>query len=161
MSDVTNSSSNTANVQPSGKSETTDQLRTYNGGAGVASTPATAGMPKEQEPLPQGEVPLEEISTEVELEPGLEAIGVEKKSETITLPEDVKKMGVQAVGPSQPVTQTTAVPLPLTDDQIVIGLHAQIISSLRWLAEWCIRQLKKAHLHLKTIAGHAVRERDT
>lgn len=119
------------------------------------------GMQKEQEPLiPPEAGPIEEVIGEVEVAPELERIGVEKRGETIKLPPDVRKMGVKAVGPTQPATTTTTIPLPLTDDQIVVGLHAKIISSLRWLAEWCIRQLKKAHYHLKVIAGHAVREPD-
>ncbi len=32
--------------------------------------------------------------------------------------------------------------LPLTEDQVTFGLHEQVFSSLRWLAEWCVRQIK-------------------
>lgn len=132
--------------------------------AGLKSvvSPPAAGVSKETEPLPAGEAPqLEEIVAEVELEPEVEAAGVEKKSERVTLPPDVKKMGVTPVGPSQKVVATsTSVKLPLTDDQVTTGLHAQIISSIRWLAEWCVRQLKKAHFHLRVIAGHTIREPD-
>lgn len=131
------------------------------GGLNTVVSPQAAGVSKETEPIPGGEAPqLEEIVADVELEPEVEAAGVEKKSETVTLPPDVKKMGVAPVGPSQPVSTAPKVKLPLTDDQISTGLHAQIISSLRWLAEWCIRQLKKAHFHLRVIAGHAIREPD-
>lgn len=119
------------------------------------------GMQKEQEPVKPPEAgPIEEVVQEVEVAPELEAMGVEKRSETINLPPDLKKMGVKAVSPTQPATPATTIPLPLTDDQIMVGLHVRIISSLRWLAEWCLRQLKKAHYHLKVIAGHAVREKD-
>lgn len=130
--------------------------------SGNVLIPPTPGLTKEAEPpVAALETPdLEEIVADVELEPELEAAGVEKQSETIVLPPDMKKMGVKAVGHTQPAQPATVIPLPLTDDQIEVGLHAQIISSLRWLAEWCVRQLKKAHLHLKVIAGHAVRERD-
>ena len=69
-------------------------------------------------------------------------------------------MGVQALGMAQPVTTATTVQLPLTDDQILTGLHAQIMTSLKWLAEWCIRQLKKAHVHLKNMGGKVVREKE-
>ncbi len=34
------------------------------------------------------------------------------------------------------------VTLPLTDDQIQEGLHHKIWESIRWLAEWCVRQIK-------------------
>ena len=86
-----------------------------------------------------------------------EAAGVEKLSETIELPPDIAGMGVQTVGPSQPVTTTQTTSLPLTDDQIVQGLHVKIALSLRWLAQWCIRQLKVVHIHLKKAHGKIVR----
>ena len=119
----------------------------------------SGGLQKEQEPFVNSETgTIEEVYSDIELEPSLEAIGVTKKSETIQLPSDVARMGVQAVGPTQPVVFTGVIKLPLTDDQIIVGLHAQIISSLRWLAEWCLRQLKKAHIHLKSMGGKTVRE---
>ncbi len=143
-----------------------DQTNTFPqsspGGLGSGVTTPTPGVSKEAEPgTGGGEAPqLEEIVAEVELEPDVERSGVEKKSEVVTLPPDLKKMGVSAVGPQQPVAFSTTVKLPLSDDQIAVGLHAKIIFSFRWLAEWCFRQLKKAHFHLRVIAGHAIREPD-
>ena len=32
--------------------------------------------------------------------------------------------------------------LPLTEDQVIQGLHMQVYDSLRWAAEWCVRQIK-------------------
>lgn len=123
--------------------------------------PTLGGLTKEQEPFPGGEgSTLEEVGAEIELSPELEKAGLEKFRETIELPPDVRKMGVQAVGPSQPVTPATTINLPLTDDQILVGLHAQIITSLRWLAEWCIRRLKQIHVHLKKMGGKVVREQN-
>ena len=128
-------------------------------GNNTFTTQSSGGMLKEQEPLVSSETgTIEEVYVDIELEPSLEAIGVTKKSETIQLPPDVARMGVQAVGPNQPVAFTGVIKLPLTDDQIIVGLHAQIVSSLRWLAEWCLRQLKKAHIHLKSMGGKIVRE---
>lgn len=119
----------------------------------------SGGLQKEQEPFGTSETAsLEEIHPDIELEPQLTAMGVSKKSETIELPADVARMGVTAVGPAQPVTFAKSAQLPLTDDQIIVGLHAQIISSLRWLAQWCVRQLRKAHVSLKKINGKIVRE---
>lgn len=129
--------------------------------AGGTIPSAAGGLTKEKEPLGTTESSaLEEIGTEVELTPELERVGLQKHGETIELPPDVAKMGVTAVGPTQPVVTTGAVKLPLSDDQIITGLHAQIITSLRWLAEWCIRQLKKAHLHLTKTGGKIIRQQD-
>lgn len=35
--------------------------------------------------------------------------------------------------------------LPLTEDQVRTGLHHKIIDGARWLAEWCVVLIKKAH----------------
>ncbi len=49
---------------------------------------------------------------------------------------------VKAVG-MQPVKQANSkVILPLSDDQIKKGLHHKVWEAIRWLAEWCTRQLK-------------------
>jgi len=124
-------------------------------------TPSASSVHKEVElPGSVETAAIEEAVADIELEPEVEASGIEKRSETINLPPDVKQMGVEAVGPAQPHGSGTSVKLPLGDDQIVQGLHVQIVSSLRWLVEWCIRQLKKAHLHLRLVAGKAIREHD-
>lgn len=129
------------------------------GGGGQPQTPIS--VHREQEVIPSAEVaPISEVLPDVEIAPELESIGLEKRSETIDLPPDMKKMGVTAVGAAQPVfDDTQTISLPLTDDQIIVGLHAQIVSSLRWLAEWCIRQLKRAHVKLKTVHGKIIREK--
>lgn len=104
---------------------------------------------------------IQEVSQEMEVSAELQHLGVQKKSETIELPPDVQQMGVQAVGATQPVMVVTATPaLPLTDQQIAAGLHARLVSSFRWLAEWCAWKLKKLHIHLKTIHGALVRVRE-
>lgn len=123
--------------------------------SGVAS--AGGNFSKEMEPaVPKEQDAPEEMVADIELEPELEAIGVQKVTETIELPPDLAKMGMTAAGPAQPVTQTAVVKLPISDEMIVTGLHAQIISSFRWLSEWCVRKLKKAHLKLKVLAGGKV-----
>lgn len=131
-----------------------------NGGSDNTQVTSTvSGLHKEQEPLGREDSGvIEDTITDVEVSPELEKIGLVKRAETIDLPPDVTQMGVKAVGPAQPVSYTGAVQLPLTDDQIVVGLHAQILTSLRWLAEWCIRKLKYAHIHLKKVRGNVVRE---
>ncbi len=112
------------------------------------SRPTSVSSHKEVEPVKAGDElePLEEVASEVEVSPELQAIGVEKYSERVDLPPDVVKMGVTASGPGQPVQPAQVVVLPLTDEEINQGLHASILSSLRWLAEWCVRQLKKSRL---------------
>lgn len=118
------------------------------------------GVDKEKEVRKRVEAPLEEF---IEPEPSAEvAKHLLKTKEEIELPPDLKKMGVGTPAAAGSVSDTaiTSLTLPLTNDQIAAGLHAQILSSLHWLAEWCLRQLKKAHIHLQKIHGHFMRVKD-
>ncbi len=111
-------------------------------------------LPKEVEPAPQKEIEYQET---VEQEPSPEVQPYVKKwAETIRLPPDLKKLGVQANSLSQ-TTGYQNVKIPLADDKVVSGLHAPITSSLRWLATLALYILKQAHLSLKVVKGHTVR----
>ncbi len=102
---------------------------------------------KELESVPGGlEQPtLKDVSgKEIELPKEVVAAGVTTQPTTVQLPAAVTQMGVTPVGNSV-VTQVPAVALPLTDDQIALGLKQSIVSSWRWLAEWCVRRLKQFH----------------
>lgn len=142
-------------MNPAQNTNNTDDLQ--------KKTPAviasTAG--KEQEGVKiSPETAAVETSAEIEISKEVERAGVELLKDTIELPPDVKKLGVTTAGTSTPVTTTTVlpqVPLPISDQQVVAGLHAQILSSLRWLATWCVRKLKKGHIALKNIHGKIVR----
>lgn len=81
---------------------------------------------------------------EIELPKEVISAGVKVQPTTVQLPQNVTNMGVTAVGTSV-VTQAPAVALPLTDDQIALGLKQSIVSSWRWLAEFCVRRLKQFH----------------
>lgn len=54
----------------------------------------------------------------------------------------VKTVGIKPVAAINP-----KITLPLTDDQIKLGLHHKVWEAIRWLAEWCVRQLKVIHNH--------------
>lgn len=135
----------------------------------LPATPATTTQPiatspvgstaKEVAPMRNAESPLiQEVGKEVALPPEVEHAGVRVKSDTIELPPRIQQSGVSAVGPAAPSTpQPPTVSLPLTDDQIAQGLSESIFSSIRWLAEWCERQLKSAHMVVKKIHGKTVR----
>jgi len=81
---------------------------------------------------------------------------IQVRKETIELPPDLKKMGLQTSS-STNFPSYQAVVLPISDDKVLQGLHAPIYSSLRWLATLSWYLLKKAHLTLKVVHGHAVR----
>lgn len=75
-----------------------------------------------------------------ELEGYLEKIEREVKKEPVL--DDVNRQVV--LTPTQ--TQQVTITLPLTDEEVQLGLHHKIVDSVRWLAEWCIRIAKKAAL---------------
>jgi hypothetical protein len=81
---------------------------------------------------------------------------VQVRKETIELPPDLKKMGLQSSSSTNFPSYQTVV-LPISDDKVYQGLHAPISSSLRWLATLAIYLLRKAHLTLKVIHGHVIR----
>ncbi|OGG29900.1 hypothetical protein A2973_00185 [Candidatus Gottesmanbacteria bacterium RIFCSPLOWO2_01_FULL_49_10] len=100
---------------------------------------------KELEPVGVGlEQPgLKDVSAkEIELPKEVVAAGVRAQPTTVPLPANVTKMGVTPVGDAV-APQTTTVVLPLTDDQIAVGLRQSIANSWRWLSEWCERRLKQ------------------
>lgn len=125
----------------------------------VSSISSVTGKEYEAPTLAATEV-VSEITQESELPKEVEKAGAEVIKDTIELPPDIKKLGVTHIGPSTPMATTTALPqvvLPISDSQVVAGLHAQILNSLRWLAIWCVRKLKKAHIALKQIHGKITR----
>lgn len=84
---------------------------------------------------------------------------VKEVSQKPQIPEDVEKAGLTHTGPTTPTKQATGktVKLPLTDDEIAIGLHAHIWESIRWMSLWCVRQLNKVHIAIKEVHGKLIR----
>jgi hypothetical protein len=86
---------------------------------------------------------MEEIPTNPEIEKKPELAGyiekVEKAAETMKPVTDdyTQQVLLKSINPA-----SAKVTLPLTEDQIQQGLHHQIWESIRWLAEWCVRQYK-------------------
>lgn len=116
----------------------------------------SSGRPKETEPYPLASEKFE-IKEVVEHEPEAEVKPfVEIKAESIELPPDLKKLGVQTTSSSQ-FSSYQNIKLPITDDKIVAGLNSPITSSLRWLATFALYLLQQAHLTLKVIHGKVVR----
>jgi hypothetical protein len=104
------------------------------------------------------EVPFRPVGQETELSPEVASSGVKIRPTTIPIPPQVQQMGVKAAGQNIPAV-SPAVTLPLSDDQIALGLKQSIWSSWRWLAQWCVRRLKQVHMGLKNIHGRLTRVR--
>lgn len=111
-------------------------------------------LPKETEPTPIKDIEIKEV-VEHELEKELHPY-IQKRSETIKLPPDLKKIGLQSSSTTQ-FPSYQSVKIPISDDRVIFGLNAPITSSLRWLATLALYILKQAHLSLKVVHGHVVR----
>lgn len=102
-----------------------------------ASAEVSASKPVEE---------IREILTEPELEKKPELEGYTEKIEKaaeLTKPVVDDYTAQVLLGSANPLSPV--VKLPLTESQIEEGLHHKIWESIRWLAEWCVRQVKLLH----------------
>ncbi|KKU63159.1 MAG: hypothetical protein UX87_C0032G0007 [Candidatus Amesbacteria bacterium GW2011_GWA1_47_16] len=105
------------------------------------------GSDKETEPksdrAERKVIEVEEIPTSPELEKKPELKGYIEKVETDTdIGTGVTDDYTQTVLMGTANPQKPTVILPLTDDQVQQGLHHQVWEAIRWLAVWCVRQIK-------------------
>lgn len=115
----------------------------------------------------EGDEYWENYAREIELEKEIEELGGVEKVEAgeVKIPEDVaKEMGIKpTVGPQTSMATATGFSVrgvALSDDQITVGLSKPTSSGLRWLVEWFIYQLLKAHFHIKRIKGKIFRKKN-
>lgn len=80
---------------------------------------------------------------------------VKLRKENIKIPEELKKIGVQATSENQ--KYETTISLPISNNLFLKGLHAPVSSSLRWLTEQIKYILKKTHLSFKKVHGHLIK----
>ena len=100
---------------------------------------------------------LKDVSgKEIELPKEVVAAGVTSQPTTVAIPQPVAQMGVKAIGDAV-VPLAPPVALPLSDEQIALGLKQSVTTSWRWLAEFCRRRLKQMHIGLKAIHGKLTR----
>ena len=129
----------------------------------TVQSPVSAGG-KELEILPSIKAEtVKEVSTEAEIPKEVEKAGVAQIAETIELPLDLKNLGISNPVPQSATGQTATLPevkLPISDQQVFIGLHQDVTSAFRWLSEWCVHKLHKAHVVIKVIHGKIRRVRD-
>lgn len=119
-------------------------------------TPPSAGIPIEAEPRITHMEGLQ-MQEAVELEPSEELSPfMKQRSETIKLPSELSKMGLQPAAPSQFSTYKN-IKLPISDEKIIEGLNSPVSSSRRWLSELALYLLKQAHLTLRMVGGKIIR----
>lgn len=78
-----------------------------------------------------------EIEKHPELDGYIEKVEKEAELKTPVMDDSTQQVVMQAASPQDP-----KIKLPLTRDEIEKGLHHKVWESIRWLAEWCLRQLK-------------------
>ena len=127
----------------------------------VSAQPVSAGN-KEMEMPKMPEAGMEDP---VEFAIPKEVTGhVQISQTTPEIPPDLKQAGVTYSPSDQTMSNTSSSGnssrVMLTDDQINDGLTKKPTDSFRWLAEWCIKQLKLAHVHFKKINGRYIRITD-
>lgn len=117
---------------------------------------------KEGEPLSNRSIEARE-SKDVfisEKEPSIEDRELEKyievERDVPAIHPDLKKAGLQAIDTTS-LDPKQRVHLPIPDEQIMEGLDEPLSSSFRWLAEFALFILKRAHLALKRVHGKVVR----
>jgi len=89
-----------------------------------------------------------EIPTSPEIDKKIEGYmeKIEKEAE-LTKPVIDDYTNQILLGSANP--QNVSVTLPLTEAEVQLGLHEKIWNSFRWLAEWCVRQIKLMHGRVK------------
>ncbi len=124
------------------------------------AVPVAPSGAKEVEPgKPSQEGLRDATGQEVSIPKEVISAGVRIHPTTIPIPPRVSQLGVKPAGANVPIQTTTTVILPLTDEQIAIGLHQSIANSVRWLSEWCVRRFKQLHIVVKTVHGRLIREK--
>ncbi|MCX7955545.1 MAG: hypothetical protein N2593_00315 [Patescibacteria group bacterium] len=132
----------------------TDLVRKYQVKTDKKQDIEGVSLPKEAEPLGQENIEIKEVvenKVDEEVRPY-----VQPTSETINLPPDLKKLGIQHVS-STKFPSYKNIKLPISDEKVVVGLRAPITSSIRWLATLAVYLLAKAHLGLKVVGGKVIR----
>ncbi len=87
--------------------------------------------------------------------------GMEKieKGEAVISPELAREMGVKPVAVPEPVTDKSDFSVrgvSFSDDQISSGMKQPTGRGIRWLVEWFVLQLQRAHFHIKRSWGGVV-----
>ena len=97
------------------------------------------------------QVPIMEIKEPGEFPPEVEGWLERVGQDTVPEPETIVHQGKTILSPAAP--QDVSVSLPLDEGKIQKGLHQKIFESIRWLAVWCVRLVKKYRGKTDTMQG--------
>ena len=130
-------------TNPINPTNSTNNTNNTNTGTVQVSTTGVSGREKEVGNIAPQELQPVGSGVEIELPKEVAGVGVKSQPTVVSLPPNISQMGVKQIGANVSPTPPPAVSLPLTDDQISQGLHQSVLSSWRWLAEWCVRKLRQ------------------
>ena len=144
----------------SGTAQPTNDDRSSASAPKPVSVPSsTGGVEREGPPIAAKEQPSSaavETASPPERE-STESKTMQHQGVVVELPPDIQTLGGGTPAAAVPVSSLPAVQLPVSDETVMRGLHANITNSLLWLASWCVRKLKKAHILLKVVQGKVIR----
>lgn len=80
------------------------------------------------------------VESEPEVDKEVESY-IQKVEKEIYLNKPITDDGGQPLV-SPPAPQDPQIILPITDDQLNLGLKQKVTDSIRWLSEWCLRLIK-------------------
>jgi len=125
-------------------SQNSDFTQPSQGNGVISTTPQ--GKEGEAVRVATAEFPLQEVGSEIELSKEVILSGVQVHSADKP-PQIIEEQSVVRVAQAAPKAQIPgdSVVLPLTDEQIAKALHQSVTTSVRWLAEWCVRKMKVVH----------------
>ena len=120
----------------------------------------TGGGINKEHQLPGAlDIPLQEIDVKEYEIPKEVSAHMQIQPHKPDIPPDLTAIGVTHSPSDQTVSGTVTVSnsIPLTDDQINEGKQQPPTNSFRWLAEFCLKQLKYAGIHLMKVKGRYIR----
>lgn len=106
-------------------------------------------MAKESGPMPasgeqQDSVEIREYGQEFEVSPEVQEYVEKVDKENLELDKKVVHKGKPVISPPQGMDEPNIM-IPLTQGKLQVGLKQKVGKSFRWLAEWCLRIIKKFH----------------
>lgn len=114
----------------------------------------------------EGDDYWENYAREIEIEKEIAELGGVEKVESgeVKVPEDVaKEMGIKpTVTVETPIEKATGFSIggvSLDDSKLAMGIAKPTSSGFRWLVEWFIYQLLKAHFFVKKVKGKIIRQK--
>lgn len=109
--------------------------------------PPSVGAPPEHEPVSMGPatetMPVVEVR-EYEVPAEVQEYVEKVDKENTELQKNVVHEGQPVVQPAMSV-QEPSIMLPLTQPGLAVAIKQKVTMSARWLAEWCVRIIKKFH----------------